>query len=146
MTTIYDVPTSKLIKKVSEELKKMKAIDPPKWAMFVKTGGDREKQAEDEDWWYMRSASILRKIRVHGPIGISRLKKIYGGKKNRGHKPERLRKGSGAVIKNILQQLEEAGFVKKIKEGRAITPKGISFLDGVSYKIKQGSPRPKNEG
>ena len=64
---------------------------------------------EDQDWWYKRAASILRKIYRHGPIGTNKLKKKYGSKKNRGHKPEHFYKAAGSHIRKILQQLEKSG-------------------------------------
>jgi len=132
--SIYDVPAS-VIKDIAEELKKIDAIKPPDWARFVKTGGDRERKPESEDWWYVRSASILRKIRIHGPVGIPTLRREYGGKKNRGHNPEAVRRGSGAVIRNIIHQLEKAELLKKTKEGRIATSKGIALLDRISHKV-----------
>jgi small subunit ribosomal protein S19e len=143
MTTIYDVPASELIKELAMELKKAGIVKPPQWTAFVKTGPGKEKQPEDEDWWYIRSASILRKIYAHGPIGIPTLKRKYGGKRNRGCKPEKKRGGSGAVIKNILRQLEEAGLIKKTVNGRAITRKGISLADRTSHKVKGRIPELK---
>ena len=70
------------------------------------------------------------------PIGTNKLKNLYGGKKNRGHKPERFYKGSGKIIRVILQQLEKAEYVKYIEKGvhkgRMITPKGKKILDGLA--------------
>jgi small subunit ribosomal protein S19e len=87
MTTVYDVPPSRLIKSVSEELKKTKKITPPGWVQYAKTGPGTERPPMDPDWWYVRCASILRKLYENGPIGISRLSGVYGRKKNRGMKP-----------------------------------------------------------
>lgn len=139
-TTIYDVPAS-VINDVAEELKKIDAVKPPEWAQFVKTGGNREKRPESVEWWYVRSASVLRKICIHGPVGIPTLRRKYGGKKNRGHNPEAMRRGSGAIIRNIIHQLEKAGLLKKTKEGRAATPKGIALLDKISHKVKREVPQ-----
>lgn len=133
--TIYDVPAS-VVKDIAEELKKIEAVKPPEWSQFVKTGGDRERRPENADWWYVRSASVLRKIRLYGPIGIPTLRRKYGGKKNRGHNPEAMRRGSGTIIRNVIHQLEKAGLLKKTKEGRVATPKGIALLDKISHKIK----------
>ncbi|HDM22679.1 MAG TPA: 30S ribosomal protein S19e [Methanomicrobia archaeon] len=135
MTTVYDVPADKLIEKLKEELKTMKEITPPEWSKFVKTSSSKERLPDQEDWWYIRAASILRKIYIYGPVGVSRLRTAYGSKKNRGHKPERFRKASGAIIRRILQQLEEAGLVKS-ETGRVITPKGRSLLDRISKEIE----------
>lgn len=137
MTTVYDVRPSELIKGLVEVLKKVEAVEPPEWAPYVKTGGDREKQPEEKDWWYTRAASILRKIHVHGPVGIPTLRREYGGKKNRGHNPEGRRRGSGAVIRRALQQLEKAELVKKTKEGRITTPKGVSLLDKTAAQLRR---------
>lgn len=143
MTTVYDVPASKVIGTASRELKKLKPVSPPDWAKFAKTGSGREMPPDQKDWWYTRSASILRKIYIAGPIGITRLSKKYGNKKNRGYQPEARRRGSGSIITGILKQLESVEFVKTTRKGRAITPKGISFLDKISHNIKKGMPELK---
>ena len=88
----------------------------------------RERHPQQPDWWYIRSASLLRTLAL-GNAGVSRLRTRYGGRKNRGHKPEHKFKASGAVIRTALQQLEAAGLVKTEKgKGRLLTPKGASFL------------------
>ena len=79
----------------------------------------------------------------YGPIGVSKLRVKYGGKKRRGHKPSRFYPGSGNIIRKALQQLEKAGFLKKDEKskykGRSITPQGKSFLDKISTQIYKGS-------
>lgn len=141
MTTVYDVPPAKLIDGLKIELKKVSAIKPTEWALFVKTGIDKQKVPDDRDWWYTRSASILCKIYKNGPIGIHRLKRRYAGRKNRGHKPDRVKGGGGAIIKHILLQLESAGFVKKTERGRIITGEGTSLLDKISHKVNRGATK-----
>ncbi len=149
MSTIYDADPSELIEKASEELKKSQVIKPPVWAAFVKTGVHKERPPVKDDWWYARAASVLRKIYRLGPIGISKLRVSYGGKKNRGYKTEHFYKGSGNILRKILQQLEKEGFVKidlKSKhKGRLITAKGKKFLDGVAGKISNVQVQQKKE-
>lgn len=137
MTNIYDVPVWDLIEKAAEELKKYKAIVPPPWAPFVKTGVHKELPPERPDWWYIRAASVLRKVYLHGPLGTRRLKAMYGGRKNRGVKAEHPRKGSGSIARNILQQLEEAALVVSSSGGRQISANGMSFLDRIAFEISQ---------
>lgn len=79
-----EVQPTALIKRLSEELKKIEAIRPPQWALFVKTGVHKERPPEQTDWWYTRAASLLRRLYVDGPVGISRLRTYYGGRQNRG--------------------------------------------------------------
>ena len=137
MTTVYDVPADKLIAKAAMELKEKAEITAPEWAPFVKTGTHREMPPEDPEWWYTRAAAVLRRVYVDGPVGVERMRSVYGGKKNRGSKPGKSVKGSGSILRKSLQQLESAGFVAKQKNGRVITPAGASFLDGVAYTVSK---------
>jgi len=92
----------------------------------------------NEDWWYTRCASILRRVYIDGPVGVERLRSFYGGRRNRGSKPERFVKGSGSIAREAVQQLEKAGYVHNAKKGRAISPAGRSFLDNVADEVKKG--------
>jgi len=120
----------KLIQKVAVYLKENRVIEPPPWAVFVKTGVHKERPPQDPDWWYIRAAAIMRKLYIRGPIGVSRLRTLYGGRHRRGHRPPKFAKGSGAIIRKILQQLEAAELVQKVdKRGRVLTPKGRELLE-----------------
>ena len=135
MTTVYDVPADELIKHVAEKLKDM--VAPPEWAKFVKTGVHKQRSPEQEEWWYLRLASIFRRVYLDGPVGIERLRTYYGGRKRRGSKRPKFRRGSGAIIRNALHQLEQLGFIAKTKEGRVVTPMGRSFLDRAAAEVKK---------
>jgi len=140
MPTPYDVPASLLIERLAQYLKNnVDSIRPPDWAPFVKTGVHKERPPENPDWWYIRCASLLRKIYIKGPIGIERLRSEYGGRKDRGVRPEHAKKGSGAIIRKALQQLEEANLVKTLDggKGRIITSEGRKLLDILSTEIKR---------
>ena len=50
------------------------------------------------------------------------------------------RKGSGAIIRNALHQLEDAGLVEKVEGGRVVSPKGRSFLDKTAGEIIKDIP------
>lgn len=139
MTTVYDADANELIEKAAEELKNVPDVKPPKWAAFVKTGMHKERPPVSNDWWYVRVAAVLRAIYARGPIGTSKLRIKYGGKKNMGVRPDHFFKGSGSIIRKAIQQLEKAGFVaqvsKKGRKGRTVTAKGKSFLDKIASKI-----------
>jgi small subunit ribosomal protein S19e len=105
------------------------AITPPTWASIVKTGTHVEHQPQNPDWWYVRCASILRKLYVHGPIGIEELRASYGGRKSKGVKPHHAVKAGGSIIRNALKQLQAAGYVEVQKPfGRRVTPAGRKLL------------------
>ncbi|MFH1916918.1 MAG: 40S ribosomal protein S19 [Nanoarchaeota archaeon] len=115
-------------------------IDKPEWAQWVKTGMHKERAPTDENWYYARAASVLRTVNRMGPIGVSKLRTKYGGIKNRGHKTERFYRGSGKILRTILQQLEQKGLVKQEAKGkhkgRVITPKGQNILFSDFKKTK----------
>lgn len=138
MTTVYDVPADRFIRTLAEELKSKPEIVPPDWAAFAKTGVHKEMPPEDPDWWFVRVASIMRRVYIDGPIGVERMRTFYGGKKDRGSKPSRFRKGSGSILRKSLQQLESAGFIQHDKTGRKISPEGASFMDGVANRVVAG--------
>ncbi|WP_406533471.1 30S ribosomal protein S19e [Methanobrevibacter sp.] len=140
MTTVFDVPADLLIEKVADEFKNNDKINSPAWSNFVKTGVHKERKPERADWWYIRTASIIRRVYMDGPVGVMRLRNFYGGKKDRGVRPEVFRKGSGSIIRTALHQLEDAGFVEKVEGGRAVTPAGRSFLDKISAEIIKDIP------
>ncbi len=135
MSTVYDAPPDKLIQKAAEELKKRSELTPPDWAAFVKTGVHKEMPPQQEDWWFVRAAAVLRRVYIDGPVGVQRMRSFYGGRKNRGSRPNALRRGSGSIVRKALQQLEAAGMIVKEKGGRRISPQGASFLDGIAHSI-----------
>ena len=69
MTTYHDVPADLLIGELSARLAEMEAISPPEWSTIVKTGTHRERPPTQDNWWFIRSAAILRKVGKLGPIG-----------------------------------------------------------------------------
>lgn len=127
-----------MIRRLAQDLRSRDEIKPPEWALFVKTGAHKERSPDDPDWWYVRCASILRKIYLRGPIGTERLRIDYGGKKRRGAKPNKFHKGSGAIVRTALQQLERAGFImKRGNKGREMTNIGRSYMDKLSAALKR---------
>jgi small subunit ribosomal protein S19e len=147
MTTAYDVPADVLIGKLSGYIKEnIKEVIPPDWAAHVKTGSHVERVPQASDWWYVRTASLLRKLYMNGPIGVQRLRKEYGGRKRKGDSPAHHRKAGGSIIRTSLQQLEKASLVDKIdKSGRVVSKKGRSLLDAMSTQIKKDLDREKPE-
>ena len=150
MPTIYDVLPDELIDTVAGKLKDKKnnpgvePIVPPKDAIHWKTASFKEfPPMDEENFWYMRAASILRKL-YSKTLGVNRLKRAYGGRsKNHVHLKHYL-PGSGAIVRRILQQLEDAKLVKKTeKNGRALTNAGRSLLDKSAAEIlKKERPQP----
>jgi len=138
MTTVFDVPAKELIDEVAKKLKADKVIQIPEANLYSRTGVHKENPPANSDWWYIRCASIMRKIYVKNVIGIEHLRAEYGGKINRGSKPHKARSGSGTIVRRAIQQLENAGYVTKMRgKGRMLTGKGRSFMDNTSREVKK---------
>jgi len=137
--TQYDVPINELILKTAAELEKMPELTPPAWSDFVKTGMHKERAPVQKNWWHIRAAAILQTLHKRGPIGVSKLRTKYGGRKNKGHQPEKFCRASGNIIRKILQQLEKAGLASKEEKGthkgRIITPQGIKLIGKSAEEI-----------
>jgi len=135
MADVRTIPAEKYNKVLAEALKKVPEFEKPEWVDFVKTSVHKKRPSENKDFWYSRSASILRQIYIKGIVGVGRLRTRYGGRKERGQKPSEFRKGGGKIIRTILQQAEAAGFIEKIKgkkTGRQLTEKGKSFMEDLA--------------
>lgn len=135
MAKVFDVPADDLISRLSDQLKKDKKINPPEWASYVKTGPHVEKIPQNRDWWYTRCASLVRKVYLHGPVGISDLKSYYGGRKRIGYNLDHHKDAGGAIIRNALQQLEASGYVEKKSKGRSISSEGMKRVDRLATEI-----------
>ncbi len=139
MTHPNDVPPSTLLPRLATELRQRESVRPPAWATFVKTGVHKERAPTQTDWWYLRSASVLRKVYLNGYIGIERLSAEYGGKRDRGSAPYHARNGSRSVLREIVHQLETAGLLQPYKtKGRRVSPEGAKLLDAVSRDVLKG--------
>ncbi|MEM2943051.1 MAG: 30S ribosomal protein S19e [Candidatus Bathyarchaeia archaeon] len=137
MPTPYEVPADLFIKRLASYLKEnVGEVSPPGWSLTAKTGSHRESPPQDPDWWYTRCASILRKLYIHGAVGVPRLRAAYGGRKRRGTSREHTRPGGGSSVREPLQQLEKARFVSKVeREGRKLTSEGVRLLNKISAEI-----------
>lgn len=138
MTHAVDVPAARLLPRIAAELKGRDLVRPPPWSSFAKTGVSRQQAPTQPDWWYLRSASVLRKVYLKGAIGVEHLAAEYGGRRDRGSAPYHARSGSRSVAREIVQQLEKAGLLRTIKNrGRGLSPAGQRLLDTASRAALQ---------
>ena len=135
MVSVHDVPSAKLITALAVQMKEVPGVEQPEWSKFVKTGSHAERPPTNSDWWFTRAASLLRKLYLHGPLGLSDLERAYGGSKALAYFPKHHRDAAGSPIRKVLQQLEQAELVSKTPKGRVLTPKGRAMLDRASREI-----------
>ena len=137
--SIYVVEPETLIRIVAEKLKDYPKIKPPEGSKFWKTAFFKELAPYDtENFWYVRCASLLRKVDKYGPIGVNKLRKYYGGRNRRGPGLNHSVRGSGKIIRVALQQLENSKLLEITeKNGRKISSEGKSLLERTAYSISR---------
>lgn len=148
MATLYDVPADALISAVAQKLEA--ELDEPDWLLVAKTGSGRELPPEQDDFWHVRAASVLRRVAIDQPVGVDRLRTVYGSSKQGSARyrvrPDRQSDGSGKIIRTILQQLEAAGYVQTAEgEGRIATGEGRALLDATAEAVIEDLDRPDLE-
>jgi len=134
MSAIRDIQAGKYNSLLASALKEYSEIKAPEWVLFVKSGHGKQRPIEDEDFWYKRTASVLRQVYLKGVVGVERLRSRYGNRKNRGKKPAVFVKSSGKIVRLILQQAEAAQLLTKSEgkaKGRILTDKGKKLLEGI---------------
>ena len=143
MTTCHDVPADLLIGELSARLSEVDSINPPEWSKIVKTGTHRERPPAQDNWWYIRSAAVLRKVGKLGPIGANHMAQHFGGPKDRGVKPNRAVAGSRNISRTVMQQLTTAGLIQSkmnlsgtVNHGKVLTPAGQKMLDSVAHSVR----------
>lgn len=120
--------------RLAQALKESGDFEQPTWVVFVKSGSHKQRPIAEPDFWFKRTASILRQIYQREIVGVGRLRTRYGGRKDRGVQPAEFRPAGGKIIRTILQQAEAAGLLEKatgLKAGRKLTQKGKDLLESI---------------
>ena len=91
----------------------------------------------DPDWYYVRAASLARKIYLRGGTGVGAFTKVYGGTSHNSVRTPHFHKGAKGVIRHVLLQLAELDIVAKRKDqkGRWITRNGQRELDTIAGQV-----------
>ncbi|KAF9624414.1 hypothetical protein IFM89_011339 [Coptis chinensis] len=135
-TIVKDVSPYEFIKAYSLLISNARKMELPHWTNIVKTATFKELASYGPDWYYVRVASMARKIYLRQGIGVGGFRKIYGGRKRNGSRPPHFCKSSGAIARNILHQLEDMKIVDVDPNGgRVITSTGRRDLDQVTGHI-----------
>ncbi len=89
-------------------------------------------------------AAIARRVYIRPEVGVGGLRKIFGGSKRFGGRPNHFAVGSGKIDRYVLQQFTKLGLMEEAKGskgGRQLTSKGRQELDYVSvhFAAKQAA-------
>eukprot|EP00392_Amoebophrya_sp_AT5.2_P010091 g10144.t1 len=134
--TVKDVKAQKFITAFAKHMKRQGKFELPKWADVVKTGVSRELPPMDQDWLYIRAASVARYVYNRGGSGVGAFRKVYGSQQRRGTCKPHFCKSGGKIIRYCMQQLEEIGILEVDEKtgGRKITPEGQREMDTVAVQ------------
>lgn len=135
--TVKDVPAQDFVVALAQHFKKSGKIELPQWHDIVKTGPFKELCPQDPDWYYVRAASMARKIYLRQGIGVGAFTKIYGGSQSNGAMPSHFARAAKGLHRHMLQQLQTIDIVAKQdgKSGRFITRQGRRELDTIANQL-----------
>merc|ERR1712156_295614 len=109
---VKDVDQQEFVVAFAAFLKKSGKIKVPAWADQVKTAVFKQLSPYDQDWYYIRCASLARHLYMRGNAGVGAFRRVYGGCQ-----------ANGNIIRKCLQSLEAVKLVKKSDfRGRVVTP------------------------
>ena len=108
----------------------------PEFVEIVKTSKGHELGPTDPDWFYVRSASVARHVYLRPNVGVGAVRKIYGGAKRNGTRPNHFCLGSASVARKVLQSLEGIKLITKdVNGGRSIAPTGRRDMDRIAGQV-----------
>ena len=103
--TVKDVDPQQFVTAFAAHLKKSK-LKVPEYVTIVKTSKAHELGPLDQDWFYTRAASVARHVYLRPNVGVGAIRKIYGGTKRNGTRPNHFCLSSSNVARKVLQSLE----------------------------------------
>ncbi len=133
---VRDVPAKAFIAAYAEHLKNSDKFECPIWADLVKTSVAKELAPYGDDWYYIRAASIARKVYLRPGLGVGQLRKWYGGRNSPGVRTGHFRKANAGIIRSVLIQLEGMKVTEKCENGgRQMTRVGQQDLDRIAGSV-----------
>lgn len=133
-SSVRDVSAAEFIKGYAAHLKK--TLKAPAWAEYVKTATGRELAPYDADWYFIRAASVARKVYLHGGIGVGALSRWYGKANAKGVKAKHHHDASRGLIRHILIALEKANILEKHADNRRyVSRTGQKDLDTIARAV-----------
>ncbi|XP_058128727.1 small ribosomal subunit protein eS19A [Anopheles ziemanni] len=134
--TVKDVDQDKVVEGVALFLKKSGKLKVPEYIDLIKTAKYKELAPSDPDWFYVRCASILRRLYHQSPAGVGAICRIYGGRQRHGVRPSHFCCSDGSTTRKAVQALEAIKLIEKHADGgRRLTSAGQRDLDRIAAQI-----------
>ena len=133
---VRDVAADAFITAYAEHLKNSDKFELPVWADLVKTSTTKELAPYGDDWYYIRAASIARKVYLRPGVGVGALRKWYGCAFKNGVRHQHFKRANAGIIRSVLLQLEEMKVTEKCESGgRKMTRVGQQDLDRIANAV-----------
>ena len=139
--TVKDVPAQEFVVALAAHFKKTQKLSVPAYHDLIKTATYKELCPQDPDWYYVRAASVARKIYLRGGIGVGAFQKIYGGSKSNGSRRPHFAKAAAGIHRVILQGLTEIDLVAKKKDKKYTTHRIHTSLAHTAAAGRDGMTR-----
>ena len=143
--TVLDAPSNKFVNQLAAFFKEKNIIKVPKYAPLVKTSKSNDCEPIDPNYIFCRAAAICRKLYLTKSknLGVGSLRVMFSKKQRRGCQPPKTFRAGGKIIRELVIQLKNAGYVQnygKDKEEEAnsglfLTKKGRSELDKIATSL-----------
>ncbi|XP_055596730.1 40S ribosomal protein S19a-like [Uranotaenia lowii] len=134
--TVKDLDQDKVVQGVALFLKKSGKLKVPDYVDLIKTGKFKELAPTDPDWFYVRCASILRRLYHQSPSGVGSICRIYGSRQRNEVRPSHFCRSDGSATRKAVQALEQLKLIEKLPEGgRKLTSQGQRDLDRIASQI-----------
>merc|ERR1712168_1363781 len=136
MSSVKDVCQQHFVVGFADFLKKSGKMKVPEWADLIKLSRFNEQGPHNQDWFFVRAASVARHLYIRSPAGVGSFTKIYGARKRNGSAPSHFMSSSQSVSRRVLQALEEMALVEKdANGGRKLTSQGRRDMDRIAAQI-----------
>mmetsp|Transcript_2709 Transcript_2709/g.3101 ORF Transcript_2709/g.3101 Transcript_2709/m.3101 type:complete len:150 (+) Transcript_2709:317-766(+) len=133
---VRDVAAKDFIEAYAEHLKNSDKFELPVWADLVKTGTFKELAPYGDDWYYIRAASIARRVYLKPGVGVGHLRRWYGGSYRNGVRHQHFCKANSGIIRSVLIQLENMKVTEPTENGgRRMTRVGQQDLDRIANAV-----------
>lgn len=150
--TVKDIPSSKFILKYAQILEKSGKFSVPDWVDYVKTTTHKQLAPYEENWIFIRAASIARQVYMKGKsVGVNYLRTKFGYRGSNGTISDHYYPACGKIIRYCIQQLEKMGLIETViigvedeeegtliakwSNGRKVTTKGRIEMDRIAKEI-----------
>ena len=139
--SVLDVPANKFINQLAAFFKEKNIIKIPKYAPLVKTSRANDCEPINPDYIYYKAAAICRKLYLTKSknLGVGSLRVMFSKKERRGSQPPKTFRAGGKIIRELVIQLKNAGYIQNYEKkddetncGLLLTKTGRSELDKIA--------------